>query len=120
MTKPKVGRPPKFKLGTIAVDDDGQTWVLVERRMSGFKSQYRGIRTNGRRRRYGRAKWMLSNVLTDTGEKSTKGSIVTYRANEAMDKELDGRGCECQCCVHQAIPRSAFNRHTGEWREDEE
>ena len=114
------GRPPKFRFGAIVVDPDGQTWVMVDRRVKGTKSQYRGIRLTGGRRRFGPAKWMPSNILVATGERSTKGSVLTYRANEGMKAELGGRGCECQCCIHTALPRSGFKRKSGEWKEDEE
>lgn len=111
----KQGRPRKFNLGDI-VNYDGEWQVVVDHRLRGTKSEYRCIALNYKRKRYGRAVWRSSGLLTATGEHSNTGSILTYRANEYLEAEL-GRGCDCHCCIHTAIPRSEFNRASGELRE---
>lgn len=114
----KIGRPRKFKLGAIAQHEDGHLCVIVDHQIRGTKSEYRVIPLDGRRRRYGRVAWTETSKLSPVGEKS-RGSIVTYRANRMMEQDLGGRGCGCECCVHTAIPLSAFNHHTGDMKEEE-
>lgn len=109
--------PRKFRLTDI-VTDGHTNYVIVDHRVRGTKAEYRVVPVTGRRQRFGRAAWRMSNELHPTGERSAKGSLVTYRANEWLKAELDGRGCECHCCVHTAIPRGAFNQFTGEMKDD--
>ena len=114
-----AGRPRKFKLGEIILDDN-EFKVVVEHRLRGTKSEYRVIPLDGSSHRYGRAAWQSSGRLIPTGRHSSTGSILTYRANNWLDKELpEGRGCACQCCVHSAIPRNVFKVSTGEMMADD-
>ncbi len=46
------------------------------------------------------------------GQQST-GTVKTYLANEIL-VEILGRGCTCQCCVHEAYDLTLFDRY-GEW-----
>ena len=111
--KRKVGRPRKFKLSEIVLHQ-GQTYVVVAHRLRGTKSEYRVVPLTGGRQRYGRALWKIAAELEAAGEFSATGSLLVYRANEWLDKELDGgRGCRCHCCPHTAIPRGMFSIHTG-------
>ncbi len=114
-----AGRPRKFKLGEIILDANDYK-VVVEHRLRGTKSEYRVIPLNGASKRFGPAAWRSSGLLTRTGRVSATGSILTYRANEWLDRELpEGRGCACQCCVHSAIPRNVFKVSTGEMMDDD-
>jgi len=111
--KRKPGRPRKFKLSEIVLHQ-GQTYVVVAHRLRGTKSEYRVVPLTGGRQRYGRALWKIAAELEAAGEFSATGSLLVYRANEWLDKELDGgRGCRCHCCPHTAIPRGMFSIHTG-------
>ena len=55
---------------------------------------------------------MQSWWITETGEHSGTASIKTYRANA----KLPDRGCECQCCIHEAY-NSGFWTNTGGFRD---
>lgn len=117
------GRPRKFKLGEVVSKPVVQTedlYVVVDHQLRGTKSEYRVAPLNNRFERYGRAVWTPSNEIFETGMRSYKGSIVTYRANAHLDSELGGRGCHCECCAHAAMPRDAFNHLTGEFRDYDE
>ena len=119
-TQPGPGRPRKFKLGMIAQHiHTGDLYVVVDQQKRNHKSEYRVIPTNGRYERFGRAIWLESNLINPIGARSVKGSLTVYRANEFLDNELGGRGCECQCCIHTAMPKREFNKFTGGWVEDE-
>jgi len=120
LRNPGPGRPPKFKLGTIVTDTDNNLYVIVDHQVRGTKSQYRCIPTNNRFERFGGAAWIESNKIEAIGKRSAKGSLVTYRANEMLEREGDGRGCRCQCCVHEAMPRNVFNKFTGELKDWED
>lgn len=117
----KPGRKPKFKQGAIvtSVLHPGKMFVTVDRRTRLAKAEYRCIPVSGNRNRYGRAIWIQSHNLTGTGERSGTGSILTYRANENLDAELEGRGCKCQCCIHVAMPKSGFVVPTGRMKFDD-
>ena len=117
--KKNVGRPRKFKLGDI-VTDLHTDYVIVDHQLRGTKSEYRVVPLNRRYERYGRAAWRNSAEFTATDVHSSSGSLVTYRANRKLEEELPGgRGCACECCVHTAIPRDAFNKFTGEMKDDD-
>jgi hypothetical protein len=116
----KLGRPRKFKLGTIVTDKTTEElYVIVDHHLRGTKSEYRCVPTNGRYERFGRAAWIDSSRLESIGKKSSKGSLVTYRANQMLEAEV-GRECLCECCVHVSMPRKDFNMFTGEMRDLDE
>ena len=117
--KRRVGRPRKFKLGEIIKYDKG-LGVVVAHRLRRTKSEYRIVPVSGGRKRYGRAAWKNSAELKTNGEHSATGSLVTYRANRWLNGELpEGRGCFCECCIHEAIPRKSFSRFTGAMKEED-
>lgn len=120
LRNPGPGRPRKFKLGVIVRDEDNQLYVIVDHQLRGTKSEYRCLPVNNRFERFGGAVWIPSNEIWPIGKRSAKGSLVTYRANEVLEDEGDGRGCRCQCCVHVAMPRNVFNKFTGELLEWED
>ncbi len=115
----KRGRPRKFKLGEIVTSTLTQgLFVVVDHQLRGTKAEYRVVPLSGGRQRYGRAAWVNTAFLQTAGEYSSTGSLVTYRANEYLQAELpEGRGCACQCCIHEAQPRSGFSIHTGDFKE---
>ena len=105
------GRPRKFKLGDIA-----RVWSRPERYVAvvNYKTtrtfrEYRVVPLDRKLRRAGRAYWIRSAQLEYVGTKS-KDSVKTYLINERLEE----RHCECQCCVHEAIDLSDFNRW-GDW-----
>lgn len=114
-----MGRPRKFKNGEVVRRTDYDTLgVIVDHRIRGTKSEYRIVPVNNRIERFGRAAWVVASDLVGDalGRFSSKGTILTYRANEWLDAEIGGRGCDCHCCVHTAQDRSMWNHHTGELR----
>lgn len=116
-----MGRPRKFKLGEIVhrLDMEMRLAVIVDHQVQGTKSLYRVIPMDGQKRRFGRAKWVDSNLLGPAGMRSKTASVLTYRANEKLEAELpEGRGCDCMCCVHTADPHAAYNHVTGEFRDE--
>lgn len=114
----KRGRPRKFKNRDIVIHNQTeQTYVVVDHQLRGTKAEYKVIPLNGQKQRYGRASWVESNWLDPTGMKSSAGSMVTYRSNKFLEQEV-GRGCDCQCCIHAAMPRRDFNHITGEMFDD--
>jgi hypothetical protein len=108
-----AGRPRKFKNRDIVKDDNGNLYVVVGRRLRGVaKAEYRCIPVNKRYERFGGAQWIESNLIHPTGVKSNTASIVTYKANELLNDESEpDRGCRCQCCIHVALPASAFTQY---------
>jgi hypothetical protein len=105
-----MGRPRKFKLGDIVWDDFRQQHsVVVNYRRSGTVSESRCIALDKRLRRRGDAYWERVQNLEPTAYRSQTGSIKTYLANELLEQQLEGRGCSCQCCIHEAQERSMFN-----------
>ncbi len=115
-----MGRPRKFQLTEIVYDQHMNTFVVVDHRLRGFKSEYRVVPINGRHQRYGKAAWQGAHKLTPTGKKSRTGALVTYRANEMSMGGTEERGCDCQCCIHIAYERPDFNYLTGEDRDQDE
>lgn len=70
------------------------------------RGYYRVIRMTGKHygaTPYGRPLWILSYKLKATGN-WWHGLLLQYRANQRLVE----RGCGCNCCVHEAIPRSVL------------
>jgi len=114
------GRPRHFSNGDIALHG-GQKYVVVDHRMRNTKSEYRLVPLNAAYKRYGSAIWRQSYLLEVTGLRSNTATVVTYRANRWLEEATpEGRGCVCQCCVHEAQPTRGFSVHTGTFKEDKE
>ncbi len=96
------GRPRKFRMGDTAYFDDRKDVVVVDYKATPKDSYYRIMRLPI----LGKAIWVTSTLLDGTGRVNTD-ALRIYRANE----RLEDRECDCQCCVHQAIPRR-------NWRDD--
>jgi len=113
--KERRGRPRRFKFGEIVLEGD-LARVVVDHRTRMYKAEYRIIPLNGSSRRYGRAVWRASHLLQSAGKFSSTASLATYRANNWLDETLpEGRGCDCQCCVHEKQPHQAFSNITGKF-----
>ena len=113
------GRPRGFYNRDIIHYTD-RLYVVVDHRMRGAKSEYRLIPITPGHRRAGAAIWAQSYKMTNTGRKSGTGTVLTYRANTFLEEELpEGRGCKCQCCIHEAQPRRSLSRWTGDLKDDE-
>ncbi len=98
------GRPRKFTMGAVVNYPQGLMsgiGVVVDYKATPKDSTYRIVRMDDRK-----ARWYSSTSLSDTGRVNTD-ALRIYRANE----RLEDRECDCQCCVHQAIPRR-------NWRDD--
>ena len=107
-----IGRHRKHDLGDIVEDiHTRRLAVVVEYDDTPDARRYRVVPLDARKRRRGDAYWTESWVLQSTGEHSGTASIKTYRANA----KLPDRGCECQCCVHEAIDLSLFG-FIGQWK----
>lgn len=105
-----MGRPRKFRTGAIVDDAARNTLaVVVDYKITHTEREYRLIPLNPSLQRSGRAYWQRSLWLTGNGQKS-RDSVKTYLAN----RELEERGCTCQCCIHEAMPIEDFNRW-GTW-----
>ncbi len=116
MAKERRGRPRKIGMGYVVIDKDGNLGVAVDHRILGSRSEYRVIPVNSRIQRYGPATWRNTESIEPEGRRSQTGSVKVYRANQALDEELGGRGCKCQCCVHYAMPLKDFSTQTGKLR----
>ena len=120
MTKRKRGRPKKFKPGDFAIDKtNNELVVVVGHKMRDNHSLYGVVRmTKWRARRYGPVVWRLVQDLdvTNKERRGGRGSVATFRANKLLEEELGERGCECQCCIHYAIPKKDFETRTGRWK----
>ena len=118
--KRKRGRPRHFSNGDIA-EHEGNMYVVVDHRMRNTKSEYRLVPLTKGYKRFGTAIWRQSYLISVTGLKSNTATVVTYRANKWLEEATpEGRGCACQCCVHEAQPHKAFSVHTGIFREDDD
>lgn len=113
-----VGRPRKFQLADIVEDDKGRLYVVVDHKTEYTVSYYRVVPVTRRFERYGRAVWRTPQSLQATGRRSLSASVLTYRANQKLDEELEGRGCDCHCCIHYSLPTTDFNTRTGEYRDE--
>lgn len=107
-----TGRNRKHELGDIVEHGRNSLYVVVAYDDTPNARKYRVVPLDSRKRRRGDAVWMESWKLGETGERSGTASIKTYRANLA----LPDRGCECQCCCHEAYDMSHWD-NTGGWRE---
>ena len=115
--KKKAGRPRKLRNRDIARHKHTeQLYGIVGHHMIGSKSEYRCIPLNGRKQPYGRAIWIVAPDLEPTGEVSRNSLPTVYNANAALDDELDGRGCDCQCCIHTVLPHEGWT-YTGKMRD---
>jgi len=120
-TKKTAGRPRKLKPRDIARHrHTEQLYAVVKHRTAyGTKSQYLCIPLNGQQQKYGRAAWILAADLQPTGRVSKVQTITTYYANEELDEGTpEGRGCDCQCCIHESFPHTNFT-YSGRMIEDE-
>ena len=106
-----MGRPRKFNTNDLAyyITEDGrkQYAVIVDWRSdTRGRGEYRIVRLTHPQggRPYGAAAWFKSELLHTTGKTWGYKVSMTYRMNERL-KRFGERGCECQCCVHAAIPR---------------
>ena len=110
----------KFTLGDIVTDENGDEFVVVDRKMHIETSSYYAVPMDKMRRRIGIPTWKFTYLLNKTGQHSNKGSLRTFRANRQLEAEV-GRGCRCECCVHVAMDRKAFtNKGRFLWDEGEE
>ena len=114
-----MGRHRKFQLGDIAlrfyhgcITGAEEMVVIVDYDDTPDARRYRVVPLDSRKRRRGDALWETSDGLEPTGERSGTASIKTYRANG----KLPDRGCECQCCIHEAY-NSGFWTNTGGFRD---
>ena len=112
-----AGRPRKFKNRDIVQHTEtGQLYAIVGHRTIGTKAQYRCMPLNGRLEKYGRTIWIISAALEATGMVSNQAVITTYNSNRMLDDGLpEGRGCDCDCCVHVAMPIADWT-HMGRMR----
>ena len=95
------GRPRKFEMGQLAVEgltaEHPGDWVtVVDYKANPKDSYYRVIRSVPLRK----PRWISSTRLTPVDRKSID-TLRIYRSNERLEE----RGCTCNCCVHQAVPR---------------
>lgn len=112
-----IGRNRKFALGDIVYRDHAYVpsfYVVVEYDDTPDARKYRVVPLDSRKRRRGDAIWLESWKIEGTWEHSGTASIKTYRANQA----LPDRGCNCECCVHEAYDMSHWD-NTGGWRAPE-
>ena len=109
-----MGRNRKHDLGDIVEDRNCtlRRMVVVDYDDTPDARRYRVVPLDKRKRRRGDAVWLESWRLVETGEHSGTASIKTYRANG----KLPDRGCECQCCIHEAY-NSGFWTNTGGFRD---
>lgn len=109
------GRKHKFRPG------DGCYWDITDTenrpyRQYGYvvdwavrqgRGHYRIVRMTGGHlgaTPWGRPIWIISYNLHPTG-RWWRGLLLQFRANQRLKE----RGCTCNCCVHEAIPRSTLN-----------
>jgi len=123
-----VSRKRKFKIGdvcfwtkhiagaheTTAISHFG---VIVDYRQDGTgRGMYCVVRVlhpvNGAP--FGESVWVDSHNLLQTKYQARKTVPSRYKAN----KRLVERGCECNCCAHEAIPLSEI-RNDGSFRWEE-
>ena len=113
-----MGRHRKHELGDIVRHFEEGTevdrlYVVVEYDDTPDARKYRVVPLDAKLRRAGRAYWRHPRFPHFTGLKSA-GSVKTHLANEKL---ADGdRGCECQCCIHEAY-NSGFCTNTGGFRD---
>ena len=97
------GRPRKFSMGDVArIKVSGLNAVVVDYKANPKDSYYQVVRQPVKQGPI----WLSSTALNSLERRNTD-VLRIYRANE----RLIDRGCTCNCCVHQAVPRRF-------WRED--
>lgn len=106
------GRKHKLRPGDGCywITDDGsyQYGFVTDWAVKGKRGHYQVVRMTGGHvgaTPYGRPKWIISYKLTPTG-RWWRGLLYQFRAN----LKLAERGCSCNCCVHEAIPRSLLDK----------
>lgn len=109
-----TGRNRKHELGDIVRRGERWLYVVVEYDDTPDARKYRVVPLDERKRRRGDAIWLESWKLIATGERSGLASIKTYLSNKA----LPDRGCECECCVHEAYSLDEWTNQ-GKWRDPE-
>ncbi len=103
-----MGRPRKLQPGDIAMDEyNGHEVAVVGYKITRTEREYRVVPLDRARRRAGHSYWQRSRWLLPVGSKSA-GSVKTYNANYELEKEI-GRGCTCECCVHEAYDLTLFS-----------
>ena len=122
---PGPGRPRKFKKGDLAHHERLGYVVIVDYINEGHSVYYRVVRVqhpyNGAP--YGEAIWIKSYKLRileadEVPFGSTRRHIAgIYAANQ----RLGDRGCMCNCCVHEAIPKGQVRKDGSfKWEEVED
>ena len=114
-----AGRPPKFNNRDIVQHKEtNQLYAVVGRRTLGqTRSEYRCMPLNGRLERYGRTIWIDTSKLDETGWVSHQSVMTVYRSNRMLEDNLpEGRGCDCDCCIHTAMPLQDWT-HMGNMRD---
>lgn len=110
----KRGRPRKFKNGDLAYHERLGYCVIVDWIRQPTTTYYRVVRVlhpfNGAP--YGEAVWIkgytlrvprLDGVSHGTARRNIAG---IYAANQRLEE----RGCRCNCCVHEAIPKGQIRK----------
>ena len=117
-----MSRKRKFQAGDICIvsgEEMPQYAVIVDYRQDGTgRGEYRVQRVlhplNGGA--VGPAVWRGPHFLLKVADLPTRAANVRiYNANQ----KLEDRGCSCNCCPHEAIPRSMI-RKDGTFRWDDE
>lgn len=123
-----MSRPRKFQLGDvvftnkpiIGADVEAMPYyaIVVDRKADKQnRGEYGMIRTlhpkNGAL--FGEVFFMPPHLILKTDYHPRKKTLGVYRANNRMPN----RGCTCNCCPHEAIPRSDIRRDgTFSWEHD--
>lgn len=118
----KRGRPRKFKKGDLVYHDRLSYCVIVDWIKQRTTSYYRVVRVihpfNGAP--YGEAIWIKGYALrvpvrNEVPHGTARRNIAgIYAANQRLEE----RGCLCNCCVHEAIPKGQIRRDgTFKWEE---
>lgn len=118
----KRGRPRKFKKGDVAHHDRLGWVVIVDYLNQGSAAYYRVVRVihpfNGSP--YGEAIWIRNYTLRvpSADERFYGGTRNSVAGIYAANRRLGERGCMCNCCVHEAIPKGQVRRDgTFKWEE---
>lgn len=108
--KSTPGRKRKFKNGDIAYHRDYGWGVIVDWiSYGGTNTYYRFVRVlhpfNGAP--YGEAVWTRPHFMRKPTEDESKWNRTrnSVRYIYALNQKLEERGCRCNCCVHESIPR---------------
>ena len=102
-----MGRSRKFELGDVAYYRSVFVVIVDYRQDTRGRGEYRVVRVqhpfNGSA--YGDSVWIPPHLLLKTDYNPRPNTVRVYRANLRMEH----RGCACNCCPHEAIPRSDIN-----------